>query len=209
MFPRLKTLGVAAATLQAHGVRVVTSKQVSDLLPAVHKKRVGWFGQRYAPDYPLAQAQPEVFGDATTTLSAGGVEITVHVLGAGCSAAHTAVLFDGHLFVGDLVANGNHAWMELGLLDEWQATLDALIALQPRFVHPGRGPSGGPELLTEQKAYLADVKARVLAKNPQGEPDAKVLEALKEEIVAAHPTYGYPYFVELGLPAVWRGLATK
>lgn len=195
------------ATLQARGVEVVTSAQVAALIPAVHAKRVGWFGKRYAPDYPMAAAEPAVFGDATMVIEAGGLSLTAHVLGAGCSAAHVAVMFDGHLFVGDLVANENHAWLELGRLDEWMATLDVLIALNPRWVHPGRGPSGGPELLTAQRAYLADVKARVAALSPAGEPDKAKLRGVYDGIVAAHPSYGYPYFVELGLPAVWRALA--
>lgn len=195
------------ATLQARGVEVVTSAQVAALIPAVHAKRVGWFGKRYAPDYPMAAAEPAVFGDATTVIEAGGLSLTAHVLGAGCSAAHVAVMFDGHLFVGDLVANENHAWLELGRLDEWMATLDALIALNPRWVHPGRGPSGGPELLTAQRAYLADVKARVAALDPAGKPDKAKLREVYDAIVAAHPGHGYPYFVELGLPAVWRALA--
>jgi glyoxylase-like metal-dependent hydrolase (beta-lactamase superfamily II) len=195
------------AVLQARGVRVVTSAPVAALIPAVHAKRVQWFGKRYAPDYPMQAASPDVFGDTTTEIEAAGLSLTAHVLGAGCSAAHVAVMFDGHLFVGDLVAHGNHGWLELGLLDEWMATLDALMALNPRWVHPGRGESGGPELLTAQKAYLADVKARVAALAPAGEPDATRLKSVRDALVAAYPGYGYPYFVELGLPAIWRQMA--
>ncbi len=195
------------ATLQARGVDVTTSAPVAAPIPAVHTKRYGWFGKRYAPDYPAETPAPRVFGETTTPLEAAGLTLTAHVLGAGCSGAHVAVEYDGHLFVGDLVAHQNHAWLELGRIDEWLATLDALIALNPRFVHPGRGPAGGPELLTAQQAYLRDVKARVLALEPTGEPDKAKLAQVKAEIVAAYPDYGYPYFVELGLPAVWRALA--
>lgn len=194
------------AALQARGVEVLTSAQVLGLIPAVHAKRVKWFGARYAPDYPLDQPAPTSLGEATRTLEAAGLTLTVHVLGAGCSGAHIAVEFDGHLFVGDLVASQNHAWMELGLLDDWQATLDALVATAPKWVHPGRGPSGGPELLMAQKAYLADVKARVAALAPAGEPDAAKLKAAREALIAAYPGYGYPFFLGLGLPAVWRNL---
>lgn len=197
------------AALQARGVEVVTSAQVAEHIPAVHRKRVGWFGKRYAPNYPLEQPRPTVFGAETASLDAAGLELTAHVLGAGCSAAHVAVEFDGHLFVGDLVANGNHAWLELGRLDEWMATLDTLTALAPKWVHPGRGPSGGPALLTAQKAYLADVLARVRAVEPKGEPDEAQLAAIRDALVEAHPDFGYPYFVELGLPAVWRAVARQ
>ncbi len=195
------------AALQARGVEVLTSQQVLGLIPAVHQKRVKWFGKRYAPDYPLEQPAPTAFGAETTTLEAAGLALTAHVLGAGCSGAHVALQFEGHLFVGDLVAHENHAWMELGLIDDWQATLDRLVALQPTWVHPGRGPSGGPELLTAQKAYLADVKARVAALGPQGAPDDARLKPVRAALIAAYPGYGYPFFLGLGLPAVWRSLA--
>ena len=66
-----------------------------------------------------------------------------------------------------------------------------------------------PELLAAQKAYLADVKARVAALAPAGEPDAARLKGVRDALVAAYPSYGYPYFVELGLPAVWRQMARR
>ncbi len=195
------------ATLQQRGVKVVTSAQVAALIPEVHKLRTQWFYQRYKPDYPKETPRPEVFGDATTTLEAAGLKLTAHVLGPGCSGAQVVIEHEGHLFVGDLVANRNHAWMELGLLDEWQARLATLKALNPKFVHPGRGASGGPELLDAQAAYLERVRAIVGEAQPKGALDKPTMARLEKAIQDAYPGYGYPYFLKIGLPGVWKALA--
>jgi glyoxylase-like metal-dependent hydrolase (beta-lactamase superfamily II) len=130
------------AVLKKRGIRVVTSAQVRALIPAVHEKRKKAFFERYQPDYPAEVTLPDSFGDKTTELEAAGTRIKLHVPGPGCSEAHVAVEWEKHLFVGDLVASGAHSWLEIGKTDEWLKRLEELSALQPDFVHPGRGPSG-------------------------------------------------------------------
>lgn len=197
-------------TLQKRGIRVVTSRQVLDRIPAVHALRSGWFGERYKPDYPEATPAPEAFGAATTVLKAAGLDIGLHVLGVGCSEAHVAVTFDGHLFTGDLVSNNHHAWLEIGQIDAWLQRLGELAALEPDHVHPGRGPSAGPELLDAQAAYLRDVKALVAAERArqpaaQRKPeDEAAVERVRTAMLARYPGHDYPIFLGLGLPAVWQ-----
>jgi len=201
------------ALLQARDIEVLTSAQVIAKIPGIHAKRTASFGERYAPDYPTALPQPESFGDATTTLELGGLELKAHVLGPGCSEAHVALEWEGHLFVGDLVANDAHSWMELGLSGPWLDRIDELAALGAEHVHPGRGASGGPELLTAQAEYLRRVRALVSAEHTalnEGEHEptqdeidealARIQSALERE----HPEYDYAVFLEIGLPAEWR-----
>ncbi len=188
----------------ARGIPVVTSAQVLASIPAVHEKRLRAFGERYKPDYPQTLALPESFGSQTTELVGAGLTLKAHVLGPGCSDAHVAVEFDGNLFVGDLVANGSHSWLEIGKTDEWLRRIDELNGLHPRYVHPGRGPSAGPELLAGQKGYLENVIAEVAAERPSGAPDKVRLEAIKSRLVARYPGLTFPVFLDLGLPAEWR-----
>lgn len=198
------------ATFQRHGVRVVTSKQVKDLLPSVHDKRLRAFYDRYAPDYPKELPAPEVFGEATTELTAGGLTLKLHVMGAGCSEAHVALEWRDparparHLFVGDLVGNGVHSWLEIGKTDAWLARLAELERLAPTFVHPGRGKSGGPELLTAERVYLEKVIALVAEERPTLPIPEAGLERAKAKIVAAYPHHGFPVFLDIGLPAEWE-----
>ncbi len=192
------------ATLQARGVRVITSRQVLELIPGVHRKRVDAFYGRYKPDYPERLPAPESFGDRSQTISAAGLEIELHVVGAGCSEAHVLLEFDGHLFAGDLIASGVHSWLEIGKTDAWLARVDEMEALSPRYVHPGRGASGGADLLAAQRDYLQEVIAYVAEERPRGAVDKTALARVEDRLRARYPDHGFPVFLKLGLPAEWR-----
>jgi glyoxylase-like metal-dependent hydrolase (beta-lactamase superfamily II) len=189
--------------LQGRGVEVLTSQQVLDAMPEIHKKRVDAFYERYKPDYPLEMPRPTVFGAATTKLQAAGLELTAHVLGPGCSEAHVILQFEDQVFVGDLVASGAHSWLEIGKTDAWIERIKEIEAMRPRFVHPGRGPSGGPELLAAQRAYLEEVIALVAAEKPTGAPDRAALGRVRAQLEQRHPKHRFAVFLELGLPAEW------
>ncbi len=191
-------------TLQHRGVRVVTSDQVLALIPEVHEKRVAAFADRYRPDYPETLPVPESFGGSSQVLEAAGLKLNLHTVGAGCGDAHVLLEFEGHLFTGDLVGSGVHSWLELGHADAWIERVGEMQALNPVYVHPGRGPSGGPDLLTAQREYLEAVIQTVAAYNPAGSPGRKALAEIKSKLMASYPDYGFAVFLDIGLPAVWR-----
>jgi glyoxylase-like metal-dependent hydrolase (beta-lactamase superfamily II) len=193
------------AALQARGIKVVTSAQVAQLIPSVHAKRLRAFGERYAPDYPTVEPKPDVFGDADTTLRFAGLALNAHVVGGGCSAAHVVLEHDGDVFAGDLVANGTHSWLELGLTPQWHERIREMRALHPKRVLPGRGLPGGPALLDDEDAYLSAVSAAVAAERPQQvEPSEDALTRIKKALIAEHPSLRFPVFLDIGLPAEWR-----
>ncbi|RKH30754.1 MBL fold metallo-hydrolase [Corallococcus praedator] len=189
--------------LRKRGIRVVTSEQVRAAIPAIHEKRTRAFAARYAPDYPTTLPLPDSFGSQTAELSAGGVTVKAHVLGAGCSEAHVVVEFDGHVFPGDLVANDAHSWLEIGRTDAWLERLEELKALRPKVVHPGRGPSGDAGLLTRERQYLERVIAEVAAEKPRGAYTEAAGERIRARIEAAFPGLRLPVFLNIGLPAEW------
>jgi len=192
--------------LQQRGIRVITSEQVKALIPGVHRIRTGWFYRRYAPDYPVEAPLPDAFGSASRDMEAAGVRFQLHVLGAGCSAAHVVLQAGADLFTGDLVASGTHAWLELGLVDPWLARLAELRALRPARVFPGRGPAGGPELIEATENYLRFVRQTVLEAKPEGELGFFAKGRLAAEIERAFSQLGYPNFMHDGLAEVWRQL---
>ncbi len=196
------------AAMQARNIRVVTSAQVLALIPAVHQKRLKAFYKRYKPDYPKAEPAPESFGAVTTTIQAGGTEVTCHVTGAGCSEAHVLLTHDDesgerHLFAGDLLANKAHAWLEIGKSDQWLARLGEMRALNPARAYPGRGPAAGPALVDEQEAYLTAVReevAKVVAAERAGEKfDSK--QRVIERVEARYPDHRFAVFLRIGIPA--------
>lgn len=195
-------------TLQKRGVKVVTSKQVAAAIPAVFRERTAAFKPRYAPDWPNATPAPDTFGDKTTELDVAGTRLRLHVLGAGCSTAHVVVEWDAddgkHVFVGDLVGNGVHAWLELGLVDEWLARLAEIRALRPKFVHPGRGNTGGIDLIDVQAQYLKDVERFVAAERPVMPPPPLAFDRVRGRMRSVYPKYDFEAFLDRGLPAVWE-----
>lgn len=191
------------ATLQERGIKVVTSAQVAALIPGVHEKRVKAFYERYRPDYPKDPPRPDSFGAATTELEAAGLKITAHVLGPGCSEAHVVAEFDGHLFAGDLIANGTHSWLEIGRADEWLRRIEEMRARKARFVHPGRGGSAGPELIDAEEAYLLKLMELVAAEKPSLPASKEAIERVKERIKEAFPDLDFAVFLNLGVPAEW------
>jgi glyoxylase-like metal-dependent hydrolase (beta-lactamase superfamily II) len=200
------------AVFQRHGVKVITSEQVKKVMPEVHEKRVRAFYDRYQPDYPKELPSPDVFGDKTTDMTvAGGVKLRLHVMGAGCSEAHVVVERpDTHdVFVGDLVANQNHSWLEIGKTDEWLKRIDELKKLAPSRVFPGRGQPGRASLLDDEETYLKKVIAIVAAEKPTLPRNEAAFERAKKSIVDAYPSYGYPVFLEIGLPAEWERQAKQ
>lgn len=197
------------ALFQSRGIRVVTSAQVLAAIPAVHAQRTRSFYDRYKPDYPAEEPKPESFGDTTQEISAAGIKIKLHVLGFGCSTAHVVVEYEGNVFVGDLVGNGTHAWVEIGEIEEWQKRLAEISALKPKYVHPGRGATGGPELLEWENGYFRRLLEEIAAEKPTIPLAKGAVERVKGRMMKAYPGLDYDVFLDVGLEEVLNKQAAK
>lgn len=197
------------ALFQSRGIRVVTSAQVLAAIPAVHAQRTRSFYDRYKPDYPAEEPKPESFGDTTQEISAAGIKIKLHVLGVGCSTAHVVVEYEGNVFVGDLVGNGTHAWVEIGEIEEWQKRLAEISALKPKYVHPGRGATSGPELLKWENGYFRRLLEEIAAEKPTIPLAKGAVERVKDRMMKAYPGLDYDVFLDVGLEEVLNKQAAK
>lgn len=198
--------GVAA--LNKRGIRVVTSQQVIDAIPDVDALRRAWFYQRYQPDYPEKLVLPESLNNATL-ISAAGLTFKVHTLGPSVSKAHIAVQLDNHVFVGDILANKQHAWLELGLVNEWIASLELINNLKPQYLYPGRGSAASPQLINEQIRYLHFVRDTVMNVSKCTPLDAGLKERIIKTIEDKYPNYGNAFFLQLGVEPVWESACNK
>ncbi len=194
---------------QKRGIKVLTSAQVIDAIPAVHVIRTGWFAEEFKPDYPPKAAMPDSFGATTMSINLNGTTLTLHVMGAGCSAAHVVVQTGDAVFVGDLINPENHAWLELGTIGSWLDRLTEIKAMSPRRIYPGRGKAGGVELVEKQAAYLRFVRDAVRAAKPEGNLGMLRKYLLQTKIESTFPDLGYPLFMRDGLEAVWKQEAAR
>ncbi|NJD34165.1 MAG: MBL fold metallo-hydrolase [Betaproteobacteria bacterium] len=102
---------------------------------------------------------PTVVFDKELTLWMGDLEVRIMHLGRGHTKGDTVVWLPQQkiLFSGDLVEADAACYTGDAYLADWPATLDALAALQPEKMIPGRGPAlMNPERVQQGLAYTRD-----------------------------------------------------
>ena len=109
---------------------------------------------------------PTMVFDDRLTLHMGGLEIQIMHPGSGHTKGDTVVWIPSEkvLFSGDLVEADAACYTGDAQLEEWPATLDALAALKPEKVVPGRGPAlDTPEKVAAGLAYTRDFVTTLLS----------------------------------------------
>lgn len=105
------------------------------------------------PDSPCPR-MPSLIFDRTLVIR-GEPEVRVWVTGGHSPGSAVAwVPEDGCLFTGDLVFRGRPPFLAAGEPERWLGALDELAGLGAETVVPGHGPAGGPEVLSEQRAWF-------------------------------------------------------
>lgn len=102
---------------------------------------------------------PTLVFDKEITLFLGKLEVRIAHLGSGHTKGDTVVWLPQQkvLFSGDLVEYDAACYCGDAQLEEWPATLDALQALNPEKLVPGRGPAlTTPEEVKKGLAYTKD-----------------------------------------------------
>lgn len=198
--------------LQAAGVRVYTTRAIADAIGSVHAMRKAWFFDDYQPDYPDRTPSPEVLDEGLTRISIAGIDFDLYRMGPGVSKAHLVVAHERDVFVGDLLADGAHGWLEIGRTDEWLRRLDEIAALDPAALHPGRGVPGDPRLLDDMRRYLNRVVQLVAAESPtlpgDGDAASEAQHRIIDRIVSEFPERRFAVFLRSGIPAEYARQAS-
>jgi glyoxylase-like metal-dependent hydrolase (beta-lactamase superfamily II) len=128
------------------------------------------------------------------TIWLGKLEVQLLQLGRGHTKGDTVAWLPQQkiLFSGDLVEFGATPYAGDAYFKDWPTTLDAIAALKPEKLVPGRGaalqtPEQVAQGLTETRAFVSDVYASVQAGAKAGKDLNSVYNETMDKL---RPTYG-------------------
>ena len=185
----------------AYGARhVIASQDTRDLIVERGEQdkasEIGRFPRLFnaVESVPPGMTWPTITFSDRMSIWLGKLEVQLLQLGRGHTKGDTVAWLPEQriLFSGDLVEYGATPYAGDAYFEDWPATLDALAALQPHALVPGRGAAlTTPELvqagLSGTKAFVSDLYAAVKA----GAAAGKDLRAIyKDTHAALKPRYG-------------------
>ncbi|AEI80505.1 Metallo-beta-lactamase superfamily protein [compost metagenome] len=147
---------------------------------------------------------PTLVFEKEITLFLGKLEVRIAHLGSGHTKGDTVVWLPQQkvLFSGDLVEYDAACYCGDAQLEDWPATLDALQALKPEKLVPGRGPAlTTPEEVKKGIAYTKDFVTTLFQAGKEA-----VAEKLDLKAAMAHtrramdPKFGQVFIYEHCLP---------
>jgi len=147
---------------------------------------------------------PSLVFQEQLTLYLSGLEVKIMHVGAGHTKGDTVVWVPSEkvLFSGDLLEADAACYTGDAQLEEWPATLDALAALQPEKIVPGRGPAlDTPERVAAGLAYTRDFVTTLLGSAKEAVAAGMNLkQAMAHCRQAMDPKFGHVFIYEHCLP---------
>jgi glyoxylase-like metal-dependent hydrolase (beta-lactamase superfamily II) len=159
-----------------------------------HAEGAGAFAERCgAPLHARRVAGAELLDDGARFSAGGASLVAVHT--PGHSADHVCFHLeqDAAIFTGDTVVGRGTSFIDPpdGDLAAYLATLDRLLALEPRVLYPGHGPTvlDAMGTLRDYVAHRHEREAEVLASLAAG---SKTADEIVRDVYAAYPEEVYP-----------------
>lgn len=147
---------------------------------------------------------PTLVFEKEITLFLGKLEVRIAHLGSGHTKGDTVVWLPSQkvLFSGDLVEYDAACYCGDAQLAQWPATLDALQALNPAKLVPGRGPAlTTPEAVREGIAYTKDFVTTLFQSGKEAvEAKLDLKAAMAHTRKAMDPKFGQVFIYEHCLP---------
>lgn len=136
---------------------------------------------------------PDIVFETETTLDLGGVTARLLWLGAGHTKGDELVLVepDSALISGDIVQKNMtpSIFGDGGTPASWIAILDQLAPMHPRFVVPDHSDVGDASLITKERDFLNDLRARALQLKQQGVSADNAGKQVMAEFKIKYPDY--------------------
>lgn len=212
------------------GAQIISSGATADDLPMVHAyKKNFWVnvaGAIKERDYPELTEIDVTYSNKKVLTTKTGEHITlIQLPGDAMSSDHTVVLFNEKdaLFVGDLIHNGTHAWLEGPLhngmpqpnISAWIKTLEQLKNIDAHKVLGGRGDWGDLESSVEKQIiYLKrvdDIIDEYIQSNEKLTTELASMETaqkhyslITDKIKDAFPTYAMPAMIQYSVYALLK-----
>jgi len=201
----VRVLGASAYQAQ----HVIASRDTYDLIAergaADMKSEIERFPRLFrAVESVPGLTWPNLVFERSLTLWLGTLEVRILQVGRGHTKGDTIVWLPQEriLYSGDLVEFDATPYAGDAYFNDWPATLDALAAMQPEQLVPGRGaalktPAAVAQGIAGTRSFIAELYAAV----KRGAAAGKDLNAIYSEVVTElRPKYGHWVIFEHCLP---------
>lgn len=215
-----------ASVFKDEGAQIIASKSTAEAIPGVHAYKEYFFvemAKMFKKDeYPQPVSIDQIFNGKTHLVLRGDEQIELRELShPGVSSTQTVayVRSTGALFVGDLVHEKAHAWLEGGIvdgkptptIDAWILDLQEIASLYPAetMVYGGRGVT--VDLKTAVKNQISYLRMAVQIVENQlksmgsnsrefnSSNSGSLYKELANKFQEHFPEYALPYMIEYGV----------
>ncbi|MDD5478160.1 MBL fold metallo-hydrolase [Rhodoferax sp.] len=201
---------LGASGYKAHGMQeIIASQGTLDLIKERGAQDMQSEYERFprlfdAFDSIPGLTWPTLVFQEQLTLYLSGLEVKIMHIGPGHTKGDTIVWVPSEkvLFSGDLLEADAACYTGDAQLEEWPATLDALAALKPEKIVPGRGPAlDTPERVAAGLAYTRDFVSTLLGSAKEAVAQGMNLkQAMAHCRQAMDPKFGQVFIYEHCLP---------
>lgn len=177
-------------------------------LDAEGQKLIDIFAGRSPEDKELLQGmtylKPGILFDSDYRLDLGGVTVRIAWFGPAHTRGDEVVMVepDSVLISGDVVQNKAAPYFYCAECTpaSWLAVVDKIAAqFHPRIIVPDHSPVGDASLLTETRAFMASLTARIAALKAEGKTPEETGKIVTAEMQAKYPDWGSLARLQLGV----------
>jgi glyoxylase-like metal-dependent hydrolase (beta-lactamase superfamily II) len=155
---------------------------------------------------------PDVVYDGSCDLDLGGRVVQLRPTGQGHTKGDQVVTVPdaGVMFTGDLVETGQFSifpWFPPYDTDvsgvRWITVLQRLIDEHPQVVVPGHGDIGGPQLLTDVRDYLAELRDETWRRRDSAMSEQTIAEEVRALMIKRYPGWAGQEWIEPGVGCLY------
>jgi glyoxylase-like metal-dependent hydrolase (beta-lactamase superfamily II) len=177
-------------------------------LEAEGQKLIDIFAGRSAEDKDLLKdmqyLKPTILFDSDYRLDLGGVKVRIAWFGPAHTRGDEVVMVepDSVLISGDVVQNkaAPYFYCTECTPASWLAVVDKIVAqFHPKIVVPDHSPVGDASLITETRAFMATLAARIAALKAEGKTPDETGKIVTAEMQAKYPDWGSLNRLQLGV----------